>query len=145
MFNELSQYYIETAIEKSKDTYDRLKEKADSIRGVLETKQYQLANFDDSNRGLVTRKATVERERLYGEVQMLLNMYGETVKNLEVSSFALKNDTPFITAIDYPFAPLWNLKPRWYLLVPRGIIFGFVFGVFIVLGRSVFRGIMSSE
>ncbi|MCB0704408.1 MAG: hypothetical protein KDC34_03825 [Saprospiraceae bacterium] len=145
MFNELSQYYIETAIEKSKDTYDRLKEKVDSVRGVLESKQYQLASFVDANRGLANQKAALQRERLQGEVQMLTVMYTETVRNMEVSSFALKNDTPFIRAIDRPYAPLWNLKPKWYFILPKGIAIGVVLGVFFVLGRRIYFEIMTEK
>ncbi|MBR9921767.1 MAG: hypothetical protein GYB31_13085 [Bacteroidetes bacterium] len=145
LFNELSEYYIETSIEKSKQTYDRLKEKADSVRAVLESKQVALANFEDRNRGLITQRAAVERQRLQGEVQMLAVMYSETVRNQEVSSFALKNETPFIRAIDRPFPPLWNLKPKWYLLLPRGLAIGAILGIFFVLGRKVYRQILNPE
>lgn len=145
MFDELSSYYIETSIEKSKDTYDQLKEKSDSVRVVLQSKQFALASFEDSNRGLVSKKAAVDRQRIQGDVQMLSVLYAETVRNLEVSSFALKNNTPFIKAIDRPYSPLGKMAPVWYIEMIKGIMIGLILGIMFVLGRRVFRDLMKSE
>ena len=106
LFNELSRYYVEKTVEKPKITYDIVKEKRDSIFGALQSSQYALASFMDSHHGIFQMKDQLKRLRLEGKVKELTAMYTETVKNLEMADFSLKNKTPVIQAIDTPLSPI---------------------------------------
>ncbi|HUR30546.1 MAG TPA: hypothetical protein VMZ69_03885, partial [Saprospiraceae bacterium] len=91
MFKSLSDYYINKAIEKSLKTYKIITNKRDSILGQLRSSEYQLANFDDRNRGLMMRTDAVGRLRLQRDVTALTVMYGEVLKNVEVADFSLRS------------------------------------------------------
>ena len=106
IYENLSEFYVEKAIEKQKATYDLIKAKTDSIKVALNAAEYRLAKFKDSNQRLWTRTARLEEERLSREIQLLILMYGESVKNLEFADFSLKTKTPFIQLIDAPLPPL---------------------------------------
>ena len=51
-------------------------------------------------------KGLLEEIRLKRDVEILNIMYGEIVKNLEVSKFTLLNNEPLLNIIDRPTLPL---------------------------------------
>ena len=54
-------------------------------------------------------------------------MYGESIKNLEIADFSLKNKTPFIQIIDRPFAPLTPIfKSKLMAIIKGGFLGGFL-------------------
>ena len=145
LFDELSRYYIAKTIEKPKITHDIVKEKRDSIFGALQSSQYALASFMDANRGLFKVKDQLKRLRLEGKVKELTAMYTETVKNLEMADFSLKNKTPVIQAIDTPLSPI---EPTKISLIKNGLIgilLGGFLGAFYFIGRKIFRDAMATE
>ncbi|MCB0623877.1 MAG: hypothetical protein KDC43_08215 [Saprospiraceae bacterium] len=142
LFENLSSYYIESAIEQQKETYEKLAEKVDSIGAVLNSKEYELANFEDSNRSLIAQKKMVKKEKLQREIGLLTVMHAEAVRNLEVTEFSLKNQTPFIKAIDEPFSPLSSSKPTWWKNAIIGGMIGFFLGCVFVVGRKIYREVM---
>ncbi|HMS30493.1 MAG TPA: hypothetical protein PKD32_11615 [Saprospiraceae bacterium] len=106
MFSELSQFYVDKTIEKQRETYLGLKMKTDSLKNLMVRKEYGLAGLKDSYRGTWLQTEEVPKTILDRDIRMLLLIYGETVKNLELASFSLENVTPYIQAIDPPMLPL---------------------------------------
>jgi len=78
----------------------------DSIEQKLKVAEYQLARFQDTRQDLVSQRARLDRNRLLREVTLYSTIYGESIKNLELAKFNLKQRTPFIQSIDLPFKPL---------------------------------------
>lgn len=142
IYEKLSSFYVEKTIEKQKQTYEVVKNKVDSIAGVLKGKEYALANFKDTHRGLWTRKTKLEEQQLMRDVQVLNLMYGEAIKNLEIADFSLKSKTPFVQLIDEPIAPI-KADPRSKLkaLILGGFAGGFL-SVFIIILLKIYRDIM---
>lgn len=145
MFQSLSDYYINKAIEKSLKTYKIVSMKKDSVLGELRSAEYQLANFKDRNRSMLMRTDHITELRLQRDVQALSAMYAEVIKNVEVAEFSLRNKTPFIQVIDAPIPPI----PPSQLSLIRKILFGLLVGGFIgtvlVAGRKAYREIMAEE
>jgi hypothetical protein len=145
MFDKLSAYYIETATDKQQHTLDKLELRVDSLRRELSSREYQLAQFDDANRGLISERSRVRRDQLQRELSMFSLMYAEAVKNREIADFSLKNRTPFIRVVDAPFAPLTLIRPVWWRQLLLALALGGIcWGLFIV-GRQVFQDIMHEE
>jgi uncharacterized protein involved in exopolysaccharide biosynthesis len=71
-------------------------------------------------------------------------MYGEAVKNTEIAGFSLKNKTPFIRVIDSPLSPLAAVRPSLPRSLLIGILLGGLVGSIFVVGRMVWRNIMTS-
>ncbi|HHH52373.1 MAG TPA: hypothetical protein ENK91_01835 [Bacteroidetes bacterium] len=143
IFDNLSQFYIEKTIEKQKATYEIVKSKTDSILNLLKKKEIELAAFEDRAHGLFSSKSKLTELRLKRDVQKLSLMYGESIKNLEIADFAVKNKTPYIQAIDRPILPLRAEKPS----TIKSFILGGILGLFLVLVflffKKIYRDAMS--
>ncbi len=143
MFESLSDYYISKAIEKSLKTFKIVSMKRDSILGILRSSEYQLANFEDSNRGLLMRVDQVGRIRLQREVTALSAMYAEVLKNTEVADFSLRNKTPFIQVIDAPMVPIQPVEMSFVRKLLIGLIIGSIIGAVLIIGRRIYLDLMS--
>jgi len=145
MFQSLSDYYINKAIEKSLKTYKIVSTKRDSILGELRSAEYQLANFKDRNRGLMMRTDQVGELRLQRDVAALSAMYAEVLKNTEVADFSLRSKTPFIQVIDAPIAPINPSQLSLIRLIIKGFILGALIGAVLVMGKKAWHEIMAEE
>ena len=142
-FQALSNYYVTKAIEKAKKTFDIVSTKRDSVLGELRSAEYQLANFDDRNRGLIMRTDQVTRLRLQRDVAALGAMYAEILKNTEAADFNLRNKTPFIQVIDTPIPPINAVEQSLLRKLLIGMIIGGLIGSVLVIGRKAYRDMMT--
>jgi len=144
-FYALSNYYVNRAIEKAQRTYKIVSMKRDSVLGVLRSAEYQLANFEDRNRGMLMRTDQVTKLRLQREIAALAAMYAEVLKNTEVADFSLRTKTPFIQVIDMPIPPLNPSEASFLRSILIGMIIGGLIGVIFVAGRKAIRELMSEN
>lgn len=145
LFEKLSNYYTDKSVEKQQATFDALQFKCDSLEGLLNAKEYQLARIKDSYRSQWLNTEKVPEEKLFREIRMLTIMYGEALKNKELAAFSLDNMTPFIQAIDRPILPINRSKEQLWRAIIKGLIVGFVFGSVYVLGRKIYYDIMNED
>lgn len=145
MFESLSGYYVNKAIEKQINTLSVITAKKDSVLAVLKSAEYQLAYFKDSHRGLLMRTDQVSELRLQREITALSAMYAEVLKNTEVADFSLRNKMPFIQIIDAPLSPIQPTKLSLLRKLIIGILIGGIIGSVLVLGRKVFMDIMADN
>ena len=78
------------------------------------------------------------------EVQLLSTMYGEIVKNLELSKTMSAYNEPLIQIIDRPRFPLEKKKSSKLLSMVMGGFLGFFVTALWLLGKRFFNGIMSA-
>jgi uncharacterized protein involved in exopolysaccharide biosynthesis len=126
-------------------TYDLVKFKADSIAALLSQREVDLALFKDRNQGLYTQRDQLRESVLKREVAVLTIMYGESIKNLEIADFSLKNKTPFIQIIDRPFKPLNPISKSKFRAFIMGAFFGVFIGSGILIARKIFIDIMKDD
>ena len=138
MFDSLSKYYINKAIEKSLKTFKLVSMKRDSVLGVLKSTEYQLASFKDAHRSMLMRTDQITELRLQREVAALSAMYAEVLKNVEVADFTVKNKTPFIQVIDTPLAPIQPAGLSFLRLMLIGIIAGGFIGSALIIARKIY-------
>ena len=145
LFENLSTYYIEKAIEKQKYDYDIIKEKYDSINYALSNVEYKLASFEDSNKNLYRKKDILAKNRLSTERQKLQFMSGKAEEQLQLAQLSLENKTPFIQVIDKPLLPLKPTNnPPVILLILGCFVGGFLATSFVIL-KKFYLEIMSSN
>lgn len=145
IFDNLSSFYIEKAIEKQKITYDVLNEKNDSILNLLVKKETELAFLEDRQQGLWRNKDNLKKKLLNNDIRKLAIMYSEITKNLEVADFTLKNKTPFIQAIDRPILPIGGVRSGLIKSLILGGILGFILGSLFIIIRKIYRDTMSED
>jgi hypothetical protein len=134
LVKNVTDFYIETKVSRSKKNVDVLQNRLDSVKNELDKSMYNRAAFSDNNYGLIKQRATVPKIKQEMNVQIQSTMYSELMKNLEFSKLSLMRDEPLIQIIDKPIYPLEIIK----FGKLKGIIYGsfislFLFIVFFVL------------
>ena len=131
---KLEEYYILFETAKSKNTLDFLTYRSDSILDQLKKAEYKYASYKDANFGVQRAKGLLEEIRLQRDVEILNIMYGEVVKNLEISKFTLLNNKPLINIIDKPKLPLKvNRQSIIFSFIFSSILGGFLISFYLIL------------
>ncbi len=139
LYAKLSKFYIDKSIERQRETYEQLENKADSIYSLLSASELQFARSTDFNRGLVLTQDRIDYARSMRDIEMYSTMYSEVLKNKETAQFLLNSQTPFFQAIDSPYLPLHNANN--FRLLGSIILFmiGIVTGIIIIIGFSYYQ------
>jgi uncharacterized protein involved in exopolysaccharide biosynthesis len=145
LFNQLSEYYIDKAVEKQLLTLKIIEAKKDSVLAVLKDTEYKLAQFGDSHQGLTRKTDQISELRLRREITALSAMYAEVLKNTEVADFSLKNKTPFIQVIDAPLQPIQPTQLSLLRKLVMGILIGGIIGTVFVTGRRIVQDVLSEN
>ncbi len=144
-YEQLSKYYVDKAVEKQKKIFDILKTKRDSIEGALIFAEFQLADFEDTHRNLVTVKGELKRTRLRRQKMVLEAHYIEVIRNLEKADFALRRRTPYVQIIDPPQTPIFPGKKSLLMGIIMGIVLGAGIGVMFLILRKLVRDALQRE
>lgn len=138
---KLEEYYTKFQTAKSESTLSLLAFRADSVLSELKNAEYRYASHKDSNFGVQRAKGLLEEIRLKRDVEILNIMYGEIVKNLELSKFTLINNKPLLNIIDRPHLPLNTNK----LSAVKAFILFSILGGFFACVYLIFRQIIRDE
>jgi len=139
--DKLEEYYTLFQTAKAKNTLDFLSLRADSVLDELKNAEYRYASYKDANFGVQRAKGLLEEIRLKRDVEILNIMYGEIVKNLEISKFTLLNKKPLLNIIDSPTLPL-ELKK---ISVVLGFILFFILGGLLISFYLIVNQIIREE
>jgi hypothetical protein len=135
--------YMDIKLGKLLDTETTLVNKRDSIRGVLDGSITTLAFETDLNSHTPLMRYKTNQAKKQIDVQMLTAMYGDIVKNLEITRFTKSQEEPIIEIIDEPILPLDKVQ----FGKLKGIVLGGFLAAFLVtgvlIGRKVLKGIMN--
>lgn len=127
----LSDYYIQSKIEKASKNVRILQHQVDSVRNSLNNAISGVASSLDAapnaNPALLRLKVPSQRRQV--DVQANTAILGELVKNLEMAKMSLLQATPLIQVIDKPIYPL---EERGKLGKLNGILLGSFVGIFIM-------------
>lgn len=141
---EATNFYIDTKTKRNKINVDRLQAQADSLEMMLNRKTYSAAATQDLNLNPVRQVAGVSTELAMRDKLVLQTMYGEVVKNLELSKIAMAHETPVFQVVDTPIRPLEKQKfGKLKGLVLGGFLGGFLTALLLII-RKMYREIMSS-
>jgi uncharacterized protein involved in exopolysaccharide biosynthesis len=125
----VSELYVETKTRRSRANIAILEFKVDSVRQALNNEMYGAAINMDENLNPARSELRVPYMKKQMNVQLLTTVYGELLKNLELSKLSLMREEPIIQIIDKPIYPLKYKRPG---KIKSTIIFGFLSGFLIV-------------
>ena len=133
--DKISQFYINLKKEKAQRDYDFAVNKADSLHGVMGSKDYQLIAIDKRTLFTNTNKLEfrVPTENLLADKQMIRSQFAQAVANRENAAYKLQKATPLIKILDYPEPP-YDVQKKSAVMYG---VFGFFVGVIIVAGLSI--------
>ena len=139
LVDAVTKYYIDVKTQRARKTLDFVQERTDSVANAMSGAELELARWKDSQRSIIKAEGYLTELRLQRQVQILNAMYGEAIKNLELSKMTLLKATPLLQVIDRPILPLKQIK----LSLPMAVlIFGFIGGVLAllwVIGSKIVR------
>lgn len=141
LVNEVSRFYIDTKIKKSRENVKILQHQTDSVRTELNRAISGVASSLDANPNPnpAFQSLRVPSQRRAVDVQANQAILAELVKNLEISKVALRKETPLIQVIDKPILPLEKEKVgKFRSLIVFGFFGGFV-AIFILTIRRLYR------
>lgn len=139
LFQNLSEYYILSNIEKEQATYDLVKMQTDSLRRVVRSKAYGAARFTDQNTGLLFSYNQMPGTEMAQEGQFAAEVYAKTLANLALADYALKDNRPYVMPLDYPIVPLPSTRSSLVLNLVIGLVLGGILGAGFVAGRKKYR------
>lgn len=136
-------FFEDEMFENQKKSAEILSIKMDSIDKQKRSKVYELARFEDRNKGLLFTENGVRRKLLNQEIQALNIAYSELLRNYEMTDINLRNWQPLFMEVDSPFSPLSKKSSSLIINMIYGIISGIFIGILIVLFRRIFKDIMN--
>lgn len=120
-------FYIDTKTKRVRGNVERLQQRVDSIKAVLNNKTY---NAISANRELLdanpafTQGGEMQVEVTGRDKMVQAAIFGELTKNLEASKTALLQETPTIQIVDNPEMPLKKNEVSWILALLAGAFIG---------------------
>lgn len=156
MYDEtLAKRYVELLVEKAvrrykyskterqRNTVELLQKRADSILNLLGQKTAQSASLQTSAstmdiNPLYKTNTAVKVETTTRDKTILVTIFGEVTKNLELAKFTLSQETPVIQIVDKPILPLKNdRKSKLIFGAMFALSFGIVFSLILLIGRFI--------
>ena len=127
----VNEFYIQTKTKKTSQNVQVLQHQADSVKAVLNASISGVASAIDAdpNANPLLLSLRVPSQKKQVDVQASGAVYGEIVKNLEISKISLRQEVPLIQIIDKPVLPL----PNDHIKKIPGIAIGFILGGFVMM------------
>ncbi len=99
-------FYVQTKMANAHANISKLEQRVDSVSAELQAAMVGYSAAQDQNSFTVQTTAKVPTMQKQMKVTMLTTLYGELVKNLELSKTMSAREEPLITIIDRPHYPL---------------------------------------
>lgn len=129
----VTEFYVATKTGQMRKNVKMMEHKVDSVKQALGRAMYGIASEVDGNQFLVRGVAKVPQAKKQLEIQVLSTMYGELIKNLELSRTMMAKDQPLIQLIDQPRFPLEKKKTSKLIAAMGGAFLTFVMSVLYLL------------
>lgn len=132
-------YYIDYRSRKSRENVTILQQQFDSVRRTLSGNIVSVATTTDLNVNPTRQVVRAGIQNKQVDIQANGQLYGELLKQLELSKIALQKETPFIEIIDTPKYPLEMEKTG---RLKGGIISAMIGGLgccIFLIGRRAYR------
>jgi len=131
-------FYIDTKTKRLSNNVYRLQRRADSLGNLLDRRTYSAAEADrlllDANPAYSSPVVNAEINSRNKFIQS--TVYGEIIKNLEVSKTALVQETPTVQIVDYPELPLKLNKVSWALSFLTGALVALLISILYFASRD---------
>lgn len=124
----LQNYLIEYRIEKAKQNLEYIEMLYEEAEERYENASFELAIFEDSNKGNLTAVADTERERIRERRNLAYSLFTSVASRLEEAKTRLKEDTPIYTTFQDPEFSTQSIGASIYIL-PASIFIGLFLGV----------------
>ena len=137
--------YQRKQTKKTREMYDLLNTRADSISRILTGTESQLAQYIDQNQQVVMAQARIRESKLTRNSSFLTTLYYQALQQADNMRLSLIRETPLFTVIEPVTFPLFFEGGTSYRGVQVGLILAFVLSLIIIFLRETYRSVMSEE
>lgn len=139
LIDQATRFYIDTKTKRQRNNVNRLQARADSIGLLLNQKTYTATAANnivlDINPAYPTANVGIELKQR--DKSVLQAIYGEIVKNLEISRTMLLQETPTFQIVDEPELPLKKNRTGYLISIIYGMAFaGLAGSLYLLLTRK---------
>ncbi|GAB4045233.1 hypothetical protein [Spirosoma litoris] len=136
--------YQRKQTKKTREMYDLLNERSDSLARILSGTENQLAQFMDQNQQVVVAQARIKENKLTRNSTFLTTLYYQALQQADNMRLSLIRETPLFTIIEPVSLPLFR-----EVLNTKGLQIGtalsFILAIIVIFIRETYRSIMKEE
>lgn len=143
-YSGIKEFFEDQIFLNQKQSADILAAKADSLKVERDQKLYEIAQFEETNRSLISKTAMVRRNVLSQEVTALNLAYAEVLKTYQLTDVNLKDIQPLFMTIDTPTLPLMITRSSLLMSLLKGLTLGGFLGVLFVILRKIYADALTS-
>lgn len=145
----LERYVVNYNVEKVRENLAQVERSFAKARIDFFRLQAEWANFQDSNRGLVTATARAQETRIRGDYDIAYAIYNELATQREQLQVQLKEQKPVLSVIDPVVVPLEKSAPRRGVILAGflllGVIVTAVWTIYESSIKNIFRSIKEGK
>ena len=133
----LQEYVTNYRTEKSRKTLEYHQKLYKEYQERYYASQQRYARYVDSHQNVILHSVRIEQERLQNEMNLDYQLFNSCAQQLQAAQAKVQEETPVLTIINPPAAPLRPSSPKRGLLIIAFIFLGAVFStLWILLGRG---------
>ena len=133
--------YKEKQTKKSRQVYDILVERTDSLGKLLTGTESRLARQIDQNQQVVVAQARIQETKLTRNSTFLSQQYFSALSQQDNMHLSLIKEAPLFTEIEPVSLPLYR-EIRTSIAAQAGIILGLIISIILIFFRETYRSIM---
>jgi hypothetical protein len=140
----IEQDYRQKQTKKSREMYDLLRSRADSIARVMTNTDNRLAQYIDQNQQIVVAQGKVTETKLQRNSSFLSTLYYQALQSADNMRLSMIREAPLFTIIKGVYYPLYKDVPS-TLGVQAGIALAILLAVIVIFLRETYRSIMQEN
>ena len=136
--------YQRKQTKKTREMYDLLTSRADSIAGRLTGTENKLAQYMDQNQQVVVAQARITENKLTRNSGFLTTIYYQALQQADNMRLSLIRETPLFTIIKPVYFPLYR-EVLATAGIQIGVVFGLILSILVIFLRETYRSVMKEE
>lgn len=133
--------YRKKQTKKTREMYDLLNSRADSIARILSGTENRLAQYMDQNQQVVVAQGRIMENRLTRNSTFLTTLYYQALQSADNMRLSLIREAPLFTILEPVAFPLYK-EVKTQVGMQAGIALGLILSIIIIFLRESFRSIM---
>jgi uncharacterized protein involved in exopolysaccharide biosynthesis len=144
LLKTIEEDYQKKQTKKTREMYELLTTRADSIARILTGTENRLAQYLDQNQQVVVAQARVTETKLTRNTSFLTTLYYQALQSADNMRLSLIRETPLFTIIEPVTFPLYK-EIKAPIGMQAGIALGLLVSLIVIFFRETYRSIMAED
>jgi hypothetical protein len=138
-YASLEKFYCQDMSPGQEKDLNLLHDKKDSLDRDIRSKELALAKLKDKTKGLVLNQDKIQEGRLYMQIQLNYELYGELTKNEALAEYSFVTSDRGFLLLDEPIKPLYYGSRALWKVITFSILTGLCIAVFVTFTIEIFK------